>query len=115
MDKELSKKLLYKPLNVFLNEDVKQNADEYCKGYREFIDSAKTEREAVDYAVMQAEKNGFVAYDRKASYKPGDRVYYVNRKIYSFFFQRVKNSVKNKFRRVGVGVCAYFTANNFAG
>ena len=80
MDKELSKKLLYKPLNVFLNEDVKQNADEYCKGYREFIDSAKTEREAVDYAVMQAEKNGFVAYDRKASYKPGDRVYYVNRK-----------------------------------
>lgn len=80
MDKELSKKLLYKPLNVFLNEDVKQNAHEYCEGYRDFIDSAKTEREAVSYAVAQAEKNGFVPYDRKASYKPGDRIYYVNRK-----------------------------------
>ena len=31
MDKELSKKLLYKPLNVFLNEDVKQNADDTAK------------------------------------------------------------------------------------
>ena len=67
MDKELSKKLLYKPLNVFLNEDVKQNADEYCKGYREFIDSAKTEREAVDYAVMQAEKKRRDSSDRCGS------------------------------------------------
>ncbi len=70
MDKELSKKLLYKPLNVFLNEDVKQNAHEYCEGYRDFIDSAKTEREAVSYAVAQAEKNGFVPYDRKQATSP---------------------------------------------
>ena len=100
MDKELSKKLLYKPLNVFLNEDVKQNADGYCKGYREFIDSAKTEREAVDYAVMQAEKNGFVAYDRKASYKPGDRVYYVNRKKGIYLAVIGKEKIENGVRMI---------------
>lgn len=80
MDKTLSEKLLYKPLNVYLNEDVKKNADEYCRGYRDFIDSAKTEREAVSYAVAQAEVKGFVPYDRKKQYNPGDKIYYVNRK-----------------------------------
>ncbi len=79
MDKTLSEKLLYKPKNVFLNEDVKLHADEYCRGYREFIDSAKTEREAVDYAVKQAEANGFVPFCRGKKYAAGDRVYYVNR------------------------------------
>ena len=79
MDKTLSQKLLYKPLNVWLNEDVKANADKYCIGYRDFIDSAKTEREAVDYAVAAAQKQGFVPFERNKKYNPGDRVYYVNR------------------------------------
>ncbi len=80
MDKTLSEKLLYKPLNVWLDEDVKANADKYCVGYREFIDSAKTEREAVNYAVAAAEKQGFAPFERGKKYNPGDRVYYVNRK-----------------------------------
>ena len=39
-------------------------ADDFCKGYVTFLDRAKTEREAVTYAVGMAEKAGFTAYDR---------------------------------------------------
>ena len=54
-------------------------ADDFCKGYVTFLDRAKTEREAVTYAVGMAEKAGFTAYDRTRTYQPGDRVYTVNR------------------------------------
>lgn len=79
MDREDAKKLVYKPVNVWLDRGVKENAHEYCRGYRAFIDSAKTEREAVYYAVADAEKHGFVPFERGKTYKPGDRIYYVNR------------------------------------
>ncbi len=60
--------------------EKKQAAYEYAKGYREFIDSAKTEREAVDYAVDYAKARGFSEFDPDKHYSAGDRVYYVNRK-----------------------------------
>lgn len=100
MDKKLSEKLLYKPLNVYLNEDVKKNADEYCRGYRDFIDSAKTEREAVSYAVAQAEQQGFVPYDRNKQYAPGDKIYYVNRKKGIYLAVIGKEKMENGVRMI---------------
>ena len=73
--------LLYKPKNAYEAKDVDfEKADRFCKGYREFIDLAKTEREASAYAAERAKENGFTEFDRKKTYKPGDKVYYVNRK-----------------------------------
>lgn len=54
-------------------------ADDFCKGYANYINNAKVEREAVETSVKIAEENGFVKYDRTKSYKAGDRVYCVNR------------------------------------
>ncbi len=52
-------------------------ADEFCVGYKAFLDAAKTEREAVKAAVNIAEKAGFKPYEQGKKYVAGDR-YYVN-------------------------------------
>ncbi len=59
--------------------DEVKKADAFCEPYKAFLDAAKTEREAVAYTVKAAEKAGFVPFDCKGKYKPGDKVYYVNR------------------------------------
>lgn len=48
---------------------------EYCESYKQYLDQAKTEREAVDAAISLAEKEGFVPFRRGMELKPGDRIY----------------------------------------
>lgn len=50
-------------------------SEEYCRGYMEFLDRCKTEREAVSYAITLAEKRGFVPYKYGMEAKPGDKFY----------------------------------------
>ncbi len=54
-------------------------ADDYCEEYKNFLNKAKNEREAVAYAIDAAKKAGFTEYDRKKTYAAGDRVYVNNR------------------------------------
>ncbi len=54
-------------------------ADQYCTGYIDFLNASKTEREAVNWAVREAEARGFVPFDRQKPLKAGDKVYYNNR------------------------------------
>lgn len=61
------------------NENEIESADAFCTGYKMFLDSAKTEREAVIAAEQIAKEKGFTAFERDKQYKPGDRVYTVNR------------------------------------
>ena len=53
--------------------------DEYCEGYKRFLDTAKTEREAARAAILLAKDNGFTEFDRTKTYKAGDKVYINNR------------------------------------
>ena len=78
---ELKEKLFMKRRNTGLamSEADIAKADKFCEGYKSFLDTAKTEREACAEAVRQAEAAGFVPFDRNAQYKPGDKVYRVNR------------------------------------
>ena len=81
MTTEQAKALKYERKNFYeVYPGKKDAAFEYAKGYREFIDAAKTEREAVDYAVDYAQKRGFVEFDPDKHYNAGDKIYYVNRK-----------------------------------
>ncbi len=57
----------------------KQSIFDFCEGYKEFIDNAKTERQAVKSAVEIAKKHGFVDLNTKDSLKAGDKVYFINR------------------------------------
>lgn len=53
--------------------------EEYCEGYKRFLDAAKTEREAVDEVIALAEAEGFVQFERGRKLKAGDKVYRSNR------------------------------------
>ena len=77
----LTKKLLIRRTNGCLQVPADQltEADRYCEGYKKFMNAVKTEREAVTYAVGQAEKAGFVPFRPGVSYRPGDKVYRSNR------------------------------------
>jgi aspartyl aminopeptidase len=62
-----------------ISEDESKLVFSYAADYMKFISDAKTEREAHDLAVVEAEKNGYVSLDTlkeaPATLKPGDKVY----------------------------------------
>ena len=60
-------------------EEVLKSADDYCEGYKAFLDNAKTEREAVKVAIAMAEKAGFTEFIIGKSYNAGEKVYINNR------------------------------------
>lgn len=80
--KEIYKKLVYKTKNVYeeMTADERREMMDICDEYREYLDKGKTERECVNISIEMAEKNGFVPFKSVDSLKPGDRVYFVNRK-----------------------------------
>ena len=79
--KELAKKLLNDRTHGAAKVGSKEleKAGEFAEGYKSFMDAAKTEREAVTWAVQAAEEAGFVPFDPAKKYKAGDKVYYNNR------------------------------------
>lgn len=92
--------LLTEKKNGFLrltDEEVKL-ADDFCEGYKNFLDESKTERECVTYAVKAAEAKGFVPYDFNAQYKAGDKVYLNNRGKCICLAVIGKNGTKNGVR-----------------
>ena len=78
---ELKERLFYKRKNGRLSSDEKilEQADVYCEGYKEFLNSAKTEREAVKTAVEMAKDRGFTEFVYGKKYSAGDKVYFNNR------------------------------------
>lgn len=79
--KKMTKELLVNRKNGYLQvtEEKVEAADQFCEGYKDFIGTAKTEREVVRYTVKELEQAGFVPFDAEKAYKPGDKVYYNNR------------------------------------
>ena len=56
-----------------------EKAEKFCRGYKEFLDEGKTERECVSAALKLLKAAGYQEFDPQAAYQPGDKVYYVNR------------------------------------
>ncbi|HBL83814.1 MAG: aminopeptidase [Clostridiales bacterium GWF2_38_85] len=80
MTKEEAKKLLHNPKTSYSrHKGIEKTAEDYCIGYKSFINDAKTERDAVRYAIDTATKNGFTPFSSKKAYKAGDKIYYNNR------------------------------------
>lgn len=78
---KLKEKLFYtsKHAGPVMSEAERRNSDEFCEGYKAFLDASKTEREAVAAAVKAAAEKGYKPFDFKKKYRPGDRVYFINR------------------------------------
>ncbi|MDD3839308.1 MAG: aminopeptidase [Clostridia bacterium] len=79
--KNLQKKLSYSTEYVWdvISEVEKRKAMEFCEGYKDFLNAAKTERQAAAYIADELNKNGFSSigqYEREGkNLKAGDKVY----------------------------------------
>ena len=81
MSEELREKLFDKKENGWktVDNEEKQNIFDFSKGYMDFLNQAKTEREFVKMARKLADQNGFKDIMEFDSLKPGDKIYFVNR------------------------------------
>ncbi len=79
--KELEKELIYKRKNGFdtLTSDEIDKSFDFCEDYKKFLDSSKTEREAVKEAERRAREVGFEKWDKNKKYKAGDTFYKIIR------------------------------------
>ena len=79
--KELKTKLFYEQKHAVkkMSESEIARADEFCEGYKKFLDNGKTEREVVREVITEAENRGFVLFEQDKKYNPGDKIFYVNR------------------------------------
>ena len=73
--------LFFEPKNGYdrIDTDERIAMEAYCSGYMDFLNEARTEREAVRYAVAKAKENGFKAYEPGMQLQAGDRIYRINR------------------------------------
>ena len=81
MSEELKEKLFNKKENGWksVNEEEKKAIFDFSKGYMDFLNQAKTEREFIKKARKLADENGFRDIIEFETLKPGDKVYFVNR------------------------------------
>lgn len=80
-NEELREKLFYDPKHgcKVIDEAELKAVDSFAEGYKAFMTKCKVEREVVEYVCDVASSKGFVDFDSKAQYKPGDKVIYNNR------------------------------------
>ena len=78
---DMKKELFYEPKHAMemVDDAVVKAADDFCEGYKKYLDEAKIERETVDFFVKEAEARGYTEFDRTKKYVAGDKVYYNNR------------------------------------
>ena len=100
---ELKNSLLHTKKNGFTRITAEQRAEmeAYCRRYMDFMDAAKTEREATTWAVAAAEAHGFVELKPGMAAKPGDK-YYMNNRGKSIMLAVVGNKPLNE----GANICA---------
>ncbi len=101
----LKKELLSERKNTFttLKKDELDAAYDYAKGYMEYLDAGKTERECVMTTQAMLEKEGFKPYTFGAKVDAGEKYYYNNRAKSFVAFIVGSESIEN-------GV--YFTASH---
>ena len=89
----------YKTTNAWKITD-KDCVFSYAKSYMDFLNHAKTEREAVATAVQIAEQHGFIPLSDKKSLQPGDKVYITHRNKNILLAVIGKNPVSDGIRMV---------------
>ena len=96
----MNKDILYKKETVYKKSDnlTVESAFAYAEGYKKFLDSAKTEREAVKTVITMLEAKDFREYKFGDKIKKGDRLYYNNRGKNLFIFTIGSNGVKDGLR-----------------
>lgn len=78
---DMREKLFFEQKNGYERIDTEERlkVEEYCREYMDFLNGARTEREAVRIAIEKAEELGFTAYLAGQPLHAGDRIYRSNR------------------------------------
>ena len=78
---DLRNTLFYEQKNGYDLIDTQERiaVEDYAKGYIQYLDNSRTEREAVNNAIALAKENGFVEYSYGMELKPGMKIYKNNR------------------------------------
>ncbi len=81
MEEKLQDKLCIKKEKGWCNisQEEKDKIFNFSKGYIEFLNKAKTEREVIEYAKKVAEEHGYKDIATFEQLQTGDKVYFVNR------------------------------------
>ena len=97
MEEELKKKLFRNQKTGWeeVPEEEKQEIEKVSKSYMDFLNRAKTEREFIKEAKKLADKNGYKDIMEFETLKPGDKVYFINRKKSMYLAVIGENSVEN--------------------
>lgn len=77
----LREQLLYTPKHAAytMTDEEIEAADDFCEGYKDFLNKGKTEREATDEIIALARANGFIEFIPGEKYTAGEKIYYNNR------------------------------------
>ena len=80
-EKELKEKLFYNKKNVYqiIDNETVNKVNSFSEDYKNFLNLAKTEREAVKFAVEAAVEKGYTEYVPGMELKPGSRIFWNNR------------------------------------
>ena len=94
--------LSYKKKNVFeqANKEETERIERFATDYKEFLNGAKTERDAVQRAVSLAEEAGYTPYSFGEKLKAGDKRYYNNRNKNLYLFQIGKEDIEKNGIRI---------------
>lgn len=78
--KELQEKLTWKFPHIGQKApEQREEAAEFCEGYKIFLDEGKTERECVLAAEKMLLNAGYTPFEKQKSYQSGDKFYMINR------------------------------------
>ena len=98
--KKIKEKLCYKRENggKSISDAEMKKSQSFAEGYKDYLNKAKTERENVTYVLNDIKNKGFKEFDKNKKYKPGDKVYLVNRERGIILAVIGKDGVKNGTR-----------------
>ena len=98
---KLKEKLFNKKENGWNSVQEMNNIMNYAKGYIDFMNKSKTEREVIKESKKIAESNGFKDINQFESLKPGDKVYYINREKSMYLAIIGKENVEKGLNIIG--------------
>jgi type III secretory pathway component EscR len=88
---EMKKELFYEPKHAMetVDDTVVKTADDFCEGYKKYLDFAKIERESVEFFITEAEKKGYTEFDNTKKYNAGDNslIFQKHSHLHSELFQ----------------------------
>lgn len=100
---DLKKKLFNSKENGWLELDnnSKQDVFSYAKGYINYLNNSKTEREIISTSKKIAEENGFQNIETVNELKAGDKVYYINREKSMYLAIIGKDNIEDGLNIIG--------------